>query len=141
MGGLLAAVTNTSKDVERDYAKIIATWKHKPAILSYRTYSGGNITVRVFTTDKIFNYLDRGTLRRFAPMRRSPKFVAKTKVLYIGSFPGQGGPIITKSGKVYVNPKRNMGGIKARNFSLAIRRLREPVFFRRVGDALAKGIR
>lgn len=159
-GALLATVINTRRDVLADFNKCIATWKHKPKFVSYVSYAGGNVQIKVLTMDKVFGYLDRGTVRRFVPMKRRPSFIAKTQPGMIGSVAGQGGPVLGADGKPFIlksykarvtisirgKPKtirqsRALPGIKARNFSLNIRNKHEQIFFRRIGDALMRGVR
>lgn len=131
-GGLLAALMNTKRDVMRDFESVIATWRHKPRFLSYISYSGGDVRLHIFTLDKPFQYLDRGTRIRYATM--APGFEPKTSPGFIGSRPG-------KQGLWFVSKNKPHKGIHARQFSLMIRRKNEDKFKRRVYDAIKLGSR
>lgn len=83
--------------------------------------------VTVFTTNKIYKYLNNGTSVRYATM--GPRFRNKTAPQQIKAMPGQ-------TDVLFVNKKRPRPGIKRRSFDIFIRRKLEPKYFKFVSDAV-----
>lgn len=48
-------------DIKKDFEKTTKTWKHKVVFRVQSKESGSQSTVNVFTTDKIYGYVDEGT--------------------------------------------------------------------------------
>jgi hypothetical protein len=130
-GKLLATVVKYGRLIEKDFQSITATWFHEVRVIKYLSFAGGNVSVNVFTQDKIFDYLDRGTSTRHAVMTRD--FQPKTRQGYIGSFPGSGH-------KAFVSTSIDMGGIAARNWTIAIKLKHEDNFGKDVEKAVFEGL-
>lgn len=105
-------------EIKRDFAATTATWEGEKPKFSHKAFlNNGNPTLQILIgtgkgADK-WNWLDKGTRVRYATM--TPNFQGKTKVGFIGSFPGRGG-------LAYVDKRRPRPGIKPRGFRPAIER-------------------
>lgn len=154
-GALVAALVNTRNEALKEFMEITATWKHKPVFTSKLRYAGGAAVIEITTNDKIFHYLDVGTTVRYVPMMRTPPFRPKTRTGFSASWPGQGGPVLGKSGKPLVLKGRKarktitvrgktktikvpvaLPGIKARQFGKTIKTMLDKRFAKRVDQAV-----
>lgn len=155
-GALVAALVNTKKEVLKEFMEITATWNHKPVFTSKLRYAGGAAIIEVTTNDKIFHFLDAGTIVRYVPMKRQPPFRPKTRTGFSASWPGQGGPVLGKDGKPFILKGRKakktittrggktktirvpvaLPGIKARQFGKTIKTMLDRRFAARVDRAV-----
>jgi hypothetical protein len=108
---IIRTLTNTmkglAKDIKVDFDTTTRTWGNEPEFV----IEEAGLEFSVYTTDKIYFFLNRGTSVRHAVM--SHDFSPKTRSGYIGSNKGEGGV-------VFVSRKINLPGIEARKFDEAI---------------------
>jgi len=83
--------------------KPTSTWNNVPHFIIHKTPKGRE----VFTTEKPYLYLTRGTRVRYATMTGG--FMAKTKIRVLSSGPGAGGV-------AFISRKHPRPGIKARGW-------------------------
>lgn len=130
-----AQILNVLKRYERkmlnDFQSTTETWDHQPRFSSTLHYAGGDVSIQVETDDAVYMYLDKGTRQRWAVM--SGDWVSKTSPGVIGSGPGAGS--VVRRGKRQMRTPRP--GIKARNFTLLIRRKHEKSFRKDVKSVIA----
>lgn len=100
-------LTMAARGVKVDFDVTTRTWQDRP---DFETEKSPGRRV-IFTTNKVYGYLNRGTRVRHALM--VPDFRPKTRHRYIGSNKGRGGVIIVS--RKIVRP-----GIEAREFDTAI---------------------
>lgn len=115
VGAVRACILNQLKNVAR-YSRsrledVVGTWSHpveftKPII----RYAGGDAYVSITTDDDVFQYLDEGTIIRWAHM--TPDFLPKTAPRRFKSGGGRGG-----LARVGAPPRP---GIKAREWTLVL---------------------
>jgi len=105
------SMTQTGKDMLKDFKKTTKTWNTKPEFEVLKDLNPPDYSVLVGTDDKIYGYVDEGTKVRRAIM--SKDFIAKTTPNVIDSRPGRGGV-------VFISKKVARPGIKARNFAKLI---------------------
>ena len=128
----LNAMRKVGTQIERDFEKTTATWKHDVEFdraISLSQKDGGP-TLVVDTGDKIYKFVSGGTRVRYATM--TPDFVAKTTPRVIGSGPGAGG-------LAFVNKQRPRPGIKARQFHETIANKWRAPFKRAMEAAMREG--
>ena len=117
------------------------TWQPAVRFRTDRRVAGLRAEVRVSTKDIRFISVDRGTKKRWAIM--SHDFKPKSQVRSLRASSGAGGTVIRGSKAMIargIAPIRP--GIKARNFSVEVRKIRRPVFhynMRRAMKRAAKG--
>lgn len=122
------------------FEKTTRTWSPPIRFRITPRVRGDRAIVKVSTKDIRFISVDKGTRVRWAVM--SSDFSPKSKIRTLRSFKGRGGTVIR--GKAAMQ-KRNIAprpGIKPRNFSVEIRKIRRPIFFfnmRRAMKRAAKG--
>lgn len=130
-----------ANDVLLEYELTTATWKHQPKFLKALTFEGG-VTIAVFTDDKIYGYVTRGT----PPHPIFPKkpggvlafpsgYSAKTVPGMLGS--RAGGP----SGNTVFARGVMHPGTEARNFDELIHDEWKPEIIRRLKNAITRGAR
>ena len=131
-----------ANDVLLEYELTTATWKHQPKFLKVLTFEGG-VTIAVFTDDKIYGYVTRGTDGPYPIVPKKPGGVlafregysAKTTPGMLGS--QAGGP----SGNMAFARGVMHPGIKARNFDKLILDEWKPEITRRLKNAITRGAR
>lgn len=130
-GQILNAMKTSRREVLRIMYLTVATWKHSVTFESYIAYRGGNLQLGVWTTDRPWNLLNRGTAIRYATM--TPDFRAKSIPRVIGSLAGAGG-------KQYVNRRHPRPGIEARRWTETAVRIHNRRFNELIGVAIFKGM-
>lgn len=115
---LVAGAGKIARQVQKDFQKTTATWNHQPDFVVEVESTPNKLTLTVSTDDEIYGYVDEGTKVRHAVM--SPDWKSKTK-------PASGGAVRLTSHQgsgrmVFVSRKINRPGIKARKFSMGIKR-------------------
>lgn len=58
---LLNEMRKVGGDIKDDFEAVTSSWKHKPTFDLKNSLAGGQPSVTVSTTDKIFGYVDEGT--------------------------------------------------------------------------------
>ena len=128
---ILNALVDSGREVDVDLRATVATWNHSVQFHREFRFSGGDATIRYWTDDLAWNYLNVGTHVRHAVMEFG--FRAKTRTGVIGSFGG--------SGKMaFVNSKVNRPGITARMWSEAIYINQIVRFRQKIAQAIYKGM-
>lgn len=137
---ILGQLKKEGTQMRKLFDRATRTWT--PAV-RFRTDTrvfGDRATVKVSTRDIRFISVDKGTRTRWAVM--SSDFQAKSQIRSLTARRGKGGTVIR--GKAAMQ-KRNIAprpGIKPRNFSVEVRKIRRPIFFfnmRRAMKRAAKG--
>jgi len=140
---LLNELRAVGVEIKQDFEKTTATWDTKVAFETQISLSGG-AQVEVFTTNKIYGYVDQGTEPHeiwagFYTGKSNKKVLAfssssspKTTPGVIGSGSGSQGPVDTFRPYVANHP-----GTKARNFSKGITELWQTKFKRKMEQAMA----
>ena len=145
---LLGQMTKTKNDMLKDFQKTTATWKHKVEFEAALSQSLGGASVHVITTDEIYNYVNNGTdphpifagqytglsNKKALSFKWGGKgsYRPKTRPRIIGSTPG--GPTGPRVARAYVQHP----GTKPRKFDLTIGKKWEPMFKRRMEQAMSK---
>lgn len=126
------ALNKTAKVILSDFRKTTRTWTNKP---TFRKAGPRGGAVDVFTSNRIYFFLTRGTKRRFVAPRKAKAlrfkagYNAKTRPRVIGSRGGGAfGPTAFSKGHW-------IKGIKARDFDTEIQKRRQKTLnnFIRVG--------
>jgi len=107
LASLETGLDMAAEDIGIDFNVTTQTWKKRPTFLIEKL----PLERRIYTTDKIYKFISRGTRVRYATM--TPDFVAKTVPRSIRSRMGQGGVAM-------VNIKKPMPGIQARDYEVVI---------------------
>lgn len=104
---------------KRILLRAVSTWDEQPLFEIESEENEDKIFYSIFTDDRIFYFIDKGTRIRFATMTRdfSPKSVPNSLV----ARPGSGG-------LAYVNPRRPRRGIEPRNFMITVYEKRRPIY-------------
>lgn len=118
------------------FDKTTRTWDRKVRFRTDVRVSGNVAEVKVSTKDTRFIAIDKGTKIRWAVM--SSDFKAKSQVRVIGSRRGSGKPVIRGRRAMMARNIRPRPGIKARNFSIEIRKRRRPIFFNNMRRAMKR---
>jgi hypothetical protein len=128
----------TVKELQREakiqirmFQKTVRTWQSKPDFEYEIDVNDNVIQATVFTNDKIYYFLDRGTRRRFATMTKG--FVSKTQPGVIGSRVGIGG-------RAYVNRRVPRPGIEPRRWTDTIFDRRRSIFIKRISQTGSKEV-
>jgi len=141
---LLNDMRKVGTQIKADFEKTTATWTTKVAFEEQISLSGGP-QVEVYTTNKIYGYVDRGTEPHdiwagFYTGKSDKKVLAfsskstpKTIPGVIGSSAGSAGPVDTFRPYVANHP-----GTKARNFSKEIEKTWTPKFKRAMEASMSK---
>jgi hypothetical protein len=125
--------------MEKHIASITDNWRHtvgrtKPSIF----FARGDAVVGIIIYDKVFWYLNNGTIERWAAMPRG--FVPKTKVGVLKSgtgSPGLENPVVR--GRKYL--KSHKGPIIARNWVVLIEGRTEINLKRRIDAAIQQSLK
>ncbi len=137
---ILSQLRKEGTQLRKLFDKTTKTWQ--PAV-RFRTdvrVAGDRASVIVSTKDIRFISVDKGTHTRWAVM--SANFSPKSQVRSLSASQGKGGAVIRGRSAMR---KRNIAprpGIRPRNFSIEIRKIRRPIFFfnmRRAMKRAAKG--
>lgn len=144
---LLNPLHKVGRDIHADFKKTTATWQHKVEFEVAVSLALGGASVHVITTDRIYGYVNDGTVPHpiFAgyytglSSKRALSFQwggkgsyrAKTTPGFIGSQPG--GPTGPRVAKPYVQHP----GSKARGFDVAIQKRWEPEFKTRMEQGMS----
>ena len=125
--------------IETLYKGIHNTWSKPVKYDNKLTFTSREIKVRVSTRDVRLVNLDLGTKKRWAVM--SNPFTPKTRIRKLRSFRGKGKPVIR--GKLAMQPRgiKPMPGIKPREFSKEIVKIRRPKFQRDMTRAMKQAAR
>lgn len=137
---ILDQLNKEGKQMKQLFAKTTRTWKPPARFRIDKRVAGNDAEVRVSTKDVRFINLDKGTKKRWAVM--SNPYTAKSRVRVIGSRPGRGKAVIKGKQAMTQRNIKPRPGIKAREFSVEIRKRRRPIFFynmRRAMKRAAKG--
>lgn len=145
-GSILAELQRTARKIKSDFEYTVATWEDPATFQTENRFAGGDISVRVFTDNKIWGYLDQGTGERWAVMNNP--FGPKTFQSEL--FSGIGQRTYNRAGyytairgrqAMTLRGMQSMPGIEPRNWSVIEREDREDVFISDIQEAIAKGIR
>ena len=126
-------VTQQAKFSDNEFKKTYRTFKHKPSFrqevkTSVKEFTGSALTTGDGSTENPYPFITKGTAVRYAVM--TPDFKAKTTVRTIGSGSGRGG-------LAYIDKRKPLPGIKAREFEQEIAKQEQPKFKKR-GEAAMK---
>lgn len=151
INGLFAPIRDAcikdAKAMGKDFEKVIRTWKgDKPRIQTEAQVVYSNTPPYAIKHDGFsasawprndnskgywkWVWLDKGTKVRYAHMTKG--FIPKTRGGQLRSWVGKGG-------LAYINKKRPLPGIKARKFTLALRKKWEAPFKAHIKKAVEKG--
>lgn len=108
-----------TKDITTSFNATTRTWRNKPKWQWQSKRTERELSSTVYTSSKIYSYLNFGTRVRYATM--TPGFQAKTVANFIGSRVGSGGVM-------FINRLIPRPGIKPRNFDTAIAKQWQPKF-------------
>jgi len=108
-----------TKNVTGSFEATTRTWRNKPKWQWQSKRTERELTSTVYTSSKIYSYLNFGTRVRYATM--TANFQAKTVANFIGSRAGRGGV-------AFINRLIPRPGIKPRNFDTAIAKRWQPKF-------------
>lgn len=128
-----------AKAIKREFAKTTKTFKHKVSFSEKNTSTRSQLSRLVFTVDKPYFFVVRGTRIRWALM--SQDFSAKTQARVISSRGGRGKVVILGKRAMQARGIAPRPGIKAREFDTEIVKLRQPKFKREAIRAFAKAAR
>ncbi len=137
---IISVLKKEGIQIGRLYKSSSSTWQPAVKFETKLSTSLREIKIRVSTRDIRFISIDKGTNTRWAVM--SPDFSPKSQVRSLNAGKGRGGAVIR--GKTAM-VKRNIAprpGIKPRDFSKEILKIRKPIFFfnmRRAMKRAAKG--
>lgn len=106
---LLKEITREGEIQKRMFERTVRTWSSlsKPVFVVKIVKSTNELSVKVSTDSDIYRFISEGTKVRFATMTKNYK--PKTRSRVIGSRRGH-------AGLAFVNKKRPMPGIEAREF-------------------------
>lgn len=137
-GKITKAMQDTVRDIKKDYNSITSGWNHTVKIDEAVNRRGSDAEVLVGTDDKILNFLDKGTSKRYALMY--PGYKSKTRPGRIASSGGGGGVryIGKKRPPFRKRKKWPLKGIKARNWTPILQRRATKNFQERIAR-LTKG--
>ena len=137
---LLNPIRKAANDMQVDFKKTTASWQHKVTFEKTVSLAIGGPAAQVSTNDPIYGYVNDGTVPHAIFPKRAKalsfqwggkgSYRAKTTPGFIGSQPG--GPTGPRVAKPYVQHP----GTKARAFDEAIKKKWEPMFKRRMEDAM-----
>lgn len=129
---LEAGLDELADETETLYRKTVKTWAHRVTFRKVKTSNGRS----VYTVDKVYQYVDKGTKPHIIRAKRAPNlrfrvggFKPKTKVNVINSYKGA-----PADGDFVSKRQVNHPGTEARNFSSIIEermRKRQYVVMRR----------
>lgn len=129
-------------DIERRMLeKTTRTWRHRVEFETKVDLSTNDATVKVWTRDDIYNWLNNGVPRRRIYARRARflqfryPFRPKTHTRIIGSGAGGVGDNWARKRSV------NWPGIKARRFYEEVQKRRKTQFYKNIQAALTRGLR
>lgn len=145
---VLFAAGKAARDIKKDFQQTVKTWKRKPTFEMVVAVGPKSIDILVSTDDEIYGYVDKGTKPHpiFAGIYtgKSDKkslyfqwggkgsYSPKTIPNVIGSRSGgSSGPMVNKA---WVDHP----GTKARNFDKIIAKKWEPIYKRRIEQALSR---
>jgi hypothetical protein len=126
------AVMEMAQEVKADFEKTVETWDEKPEFVVEKTASGA----KVYTTDKVYRFLDKGTSVRRAVMPKG--YRRKSMPGVIGSFQGN-----RDGTKIFVSKKITLPGIQPRKWSEMIQEKRRGLmrkFGRNLVNRIKQGI-
>jgi hypothetical protein len=135
------ATANIRKEIVADFRKTVQTWDHPVNFRSRTDVSGGQLVMYVYTSDKIFMYVNDGTRPHSIEAKNKPRlavrtgFHPKTQVGQIGS--SKGG----YSGSTYYAMKVEHPGVVARRFNDVIADKYRAELFTALVDAMWRGVR
>lgn len=133
---LLNAMRECGRDIQKDFEKTTATWKHKPKFESLISLTGPGPVVVVGTNDEIYGYVNEGTREHIIEAKPGhvlafpSAFTPKTSPGVLGSSAGSSG------GETVFTPYVLHPGTKARDFDKAIQKLWESKFKTRMEQAM-----
>lgn len=136
---ILKQLKNEGKQMRLLYEKVDNSWSKPVRFRTDLRVAGNDAEVRISTKDIRFISLDLGTKTRWAVM--SNPFKPKTQVRKLRSFRGQGKPIIRGKQAMQARGISPRPGIKARGWSIEVRKLRRPIFFRNMRRAMKRAAR
>src|SRR3972149_1918819 len=130
-----------AKAIEKDFEFIVETWDRKPKFVIRKLKSSHRLTVMIFTTDKIFNYLNHGTEPHIiTPVRANmlhfqSGYTAKSRPRWIGGQQGGG------FGDDVFAKRVQHPGTEARKWDEAIARKRRKSLALRINQKIAQANR
>ena len=137
---ILNQLRKEGKQMRTLYAKSTRTWKPPVRFRTDVRVAGVDAVVKVSTKDKRFIFVDKGTSRRWAVM--SPGYSPKSQVRSLTARMGRGRVVVRGEQAMRATGHiRPLPGIKARNFSIEIRKLRRRPFFTNMRRAMARAAR
>ena len=131
---LLNTLPKEGNAIKAEYAKTVATWEHHHPKFTVEKHLSRGATmpyVDVWTTYDIYIFLHNGTKIRHAKL--SWPWVSKTTVRMLTSNPGVGEVL-------YVSRKYKAEGIKAREWTQEIIKIRQPIFEKNARADIAKAL-
>lgn len=123
---IVAEMNSISQDIIKEYNKTVSFWKRKPIFtrtLETNVNNKESIAISIYTDNKIYPYVDRGTAGRVIDSRQNPVVLPGT--YSAGSMPGtlsvspQGG--VEGGGQRVIRGVFFWPGIKARLFTEQIK--------------------
>lgn len=119
-----------AKRLKRSFERTTRTWNHDVRF-QQMTEVKDDVSVMVYTTDRIYGYVSGGTSVRRALM--SPDYDPKTKPGVLDSFPGAGGV-------VYVSRDLALPGIEARRFPELVEKEHRRAYRNGVEQAIKRAV-
>jgi len=141
---ILAELKQYEKDVLLDFQATTGTWKHKVKWQHEHLILPDVVSVKVWTTDEIYKYVDEGTKPHIISPKNKPRLAfmvggsPKTQPGMDTAGPGSPG---TKLVVLPVGMSVHHPGTKARNFTKEIRKHHSKDFYSRIDKAMRKWIR
>lgn len=128
-------------DIQRDFEKTVKTWKRKPVFKLKVTLNNAESIVTVSTTDKVYGYVDEGTLPHIIRPKR------KRALYFRGTFRAKTTPHVINSkaggssGQAVFTNEVHHPGTEAREFSRDIQAKYQPILKKRIEQAIDQAAR
>lgn len=141
---ILAELVQYEKDVLLDFQATTATWEHKVKFEHEHLVLPDIVSIKVWTNDEIYGYVDKGTKPHTISPKNKPRLAfmvggtPKTQPGVDTAGPGSKG---TKLVVLPVGRSVHHPGIKPRNFTKEIRKYHTKDFYSRIDKAMRKWVR
>ena len=138
-GVLVGRMKDMTRRMQKDMQATVATWATQPQIVAQFRFSGGVARIRVYTTDKRWNWLNKGTDIRWALM--SNDWISKTTPGFLGSGSGAGFVVARGAGAMKrMGFKNPLPGIEARGWTPIIVEIYQGELDIIVREAVIRGV-
>lgn len=133
---ILSALWSEGAEMRALLTQATRTWQPPVRFRTDRRVSGDRAEVQVTTKDIRFISVDQGTKTRWAVM--SPDFKAKSQIRSLTASAGAGSTVIRGRRAMQQRNIAPRPGIKARNFSVEVRKIRRPKFHANMRKAIKR---